>query len=36
MASNKYARLIQMGSEGLSQREWSVVHLNQAICYHFL
>lgn len=36
MAKNKYERLIQMGSEGFSQREWAVIHLNQAISYQFL
>jgi hypothetical protein len=35
MAFNKYARLIEMGSEGFTQREWAVVHLNQGICLQF-
>jgi hypothetical protein len=35
MACNKYARLIEMGSEGFTQREWAVIHLNQGICQQF-
>lgn len=32
---NKYLRLSKMGSEGFTQREWSVINLNLAICYQF-
>lgn len=35
MAMNKYLRLIAMGVEGFNAREWSVIHLNTAICYQF-
>lgn len=35
MAFNKYKRLIEMGAEGFTQREWAVIHLNQGICLQF-
>ena len=36
MAKNKYERLKELGSDGFSQREWAIIHLNQGICYQFL
>ena len=35
MAMNKYIRLIDMGGDGFSPREWAVVHLNLAISLQF-
>lgn len=35
MAMNKLLRLIKMGADGLTRREWAVVHLNLGICLQF-
>jgi len=36
MAYNKYTRLIELNSDGFTQREWAIINLNQGICLMFL